>query len=208
MFVLQFHSLSVTHCYSHMWCLLYECYDLFLVYSWLICMSFFFFFNSWCRCHGNSRGMGVTWRYLMCFQTETLSASCFSAELEAERTENGWVRVTGFARVPRLPRASGCLGKGSPLSAHLLPALPPRHPRLTRGVALPGVPDVGGVCRRWTSQQHPPRTPLGRHQAEAKTSRPRGGSLHKWHVRSHGQSARKWVQGPGRPGSTTPTGAG
>lgn len=195
----------------------YVCHDLFLVYTvdkyecldlFLFLLLLFCFFYSWCRCHGNSRGMGVTWQYLMCFQTKTLSASCFSAELEAEHTENGRVRVVGFARVPRLSRAARCLGKGSSLSAHLLPALPPRYPWLTRGVALPRVPDVGGVCRGWTSQQHPTCAALGWNQAEATEGWPWGGSLHKWYIWSHGQGTWKWIPGPGHPGSTTPASSG
>lgn len=163
---------------------------------------------SWCRCHGHSRGMGVTWQYWSCFRTKTLSASCFSAEVVAEHAENGRVSIVGFARVPCLSGATGCLGKGSSLSAHLLPAMPPRHPRLTRRVALPGVPDVGGVCRGWTPQQHPSCAPVGWHQAEAPKGWSWGRSLHKWYVWSRGQGTQQWNQGPGHPRSTTPASPG
>lgn len=47
---------------------------------------------------------------------------------EENACENGRVGAVGSARVPRVPGAAGCLGQGPPLSAHLLPPLPPGHP--------------------------------------------------------------------------------
>lgn len=168
----------------------------------------FFLFPRWCKCHGHSWGMGVTWQNGSCFQTQTLSASCFSAEVKAEHTENGRVSIVGFAWVPRLSGAAWCLCKGSSLSAHLLPQMSSRHPRITWRVALPRVPDTGGVCCGWTPQQHPPCAPVGWHQAEASKGWSWSCSLCKWYIWSCGQSTRQWDQGPGNPRSTTPASSG
>lgn len=174
----------------------------------LIHLHVFTLLSSWCRCHGQSRGMGVTWQHWSCFHTQTSSASCSSAEVVAEHIENGRVNIVGFAWVPRLSGATRCLCEGSTLSAHLLPPLPSGHPRLTWRAALPWVQDVGGVCRGWAPQQHPSCAPVRWHQAEASEGWSWARSLHKWDIWSRGQSARQRDQGAGHPRSTTPASSG
>lgn len=107
-----------------------------------------------------------------------------------------------------MSRAAGRLGKSSPLSAHLLSPLSPRHPRLTRGAALPGVPHAGGVCRGRTPQQHPPRAALGWHQATTSKGWTWSGSLHERYFWGCGQIEQQWNQRPRHSGNTAPESPG
>lgn len=139
----------------------------------------------------------------------TLSVSCFSAELEAELAEeNGRVGFVGFARVSRLSGAPGRHGEGSALSAHLLPPVFARHRGLARGAALSGVQDTSGVCGGRTSQQHPPCPPSRWHQAEASEGWTRSGSLYERDVGGRCQSTQQWDQRAGHPRGTTTAGSG
>lgn len=152
--------------------------------------------------------MGVTWQYCRFVHAETISESCFSAEAAGERRENGWISTVGFARVPRLSRATGRLSKGPTLSAHLLSPLSPRHPWLTWRAALPRVPDVGRVCRGRAPQQHPPRTPLGWYQATTSKGRTWSGSLHKRYFWSCGEITQHWKQRARHLRNTAPESSG
>lgn len=152
--------------------------------------------------------MGVTWQYCRFVHTETISESCFSAETAGEHRENGWISTVGFARVPRLSRATGRLGKGPTLSAHLLSPLSPRHPWLTWRAALPRVPDVGRVCRGRAPQQHPPCTPLGWYQATTSKGRTWSGSLHKRYFWSCGEITQHWKQRARHLRNTAPESSG
>lgn len=132
----------------------------------------------------------------------------FSCRSVWERTENGRVSTVGFARVPRVSWAARRLSEGPSLSAHLLPPLPPRHPRLTWRAALPRVPDVGGVRCRWTPQQYPPCAPVGWYQATASKDWSWSGSLHEWYFWSRGQNTQWWNQGARPPRSAAPESPG
>lgn len=152
--------------------------------------------------------MGVTWRRWCPIHAESVSASCLPAEAAAACGENGWICTVGLARVPRVSGAAGRLGESPPLSAHLLSPLSPRYPGLARGAALPGVPHAGGVRRGRAPQQHPPRAPLGRHQATAPEGRTGSGGLHQRDFWSGGQSAQQRSQRPRHSRNTAPESPG
>lgn len=199
----HFSADDTTHGLSHMSCLLYRCYDLFLGCR---ADSFDLFFLV--TADANAMATAEAWQWRdgpwAASEQKPPQLSCPS-EVKAHRTEYGWVHFTGSARVPRVSGAPGRLGEGPSLSAHLLPSMSPGHPGLARGAALPRVPDVGGVRRGRTAEQHPPRAPSGWHQAEASGLRVRRRRLRQRHIRSCGAGARERNQGPGRSGCAAPT---